>query len=66
MERLMREIKRRTRVVGIFPNEDSCDRLVGAHFLERHETWQCERARYLAMEHIEQAEPKQKRKNRAA
>jgi putative transposase len=66
MERLMREIKRRTRVVGIFPNEASCDRLVGAHFLERHETWQCERTRYLVMEHIEQVEPKQKRKTRAA
>lgn len=54
MERLMREIKRRTHVVGIFPNESSCDRLVGAHFLERDETWQCERMRYLAMDHLEQ------------
>lgn len=55
MERLMREIKRRTRVVGIFPNESSCDRLVGAHLLERHERWHCEPARYLAMEHLEHA-----------
>jgi putative transposase len=55
MERLMKEIKRRTRVVGIFPNESSCDRLVGAHFLERHETWQCESSRYLVMDHLEQA-----------
>jgi putative transposase len=53
MERLMKEIKRRTRAVGIFPNESSCDRLVGAHFLERHEAWQCEPMRYLVMEHIE-------------
>ena len=52
MERLMREIKRRTRVVGIFPNEASCDRLVGAQLLERHESWQCERARYLSMEQL--------------
>jgi transposase-like protein len=54
MERLMREIKRRTHVVGIFPNASSCDRLVGAHFLERHESWQCERQRYLVMDHLEQ------------
>jgi len=53
MERLMREIKRRTNIVGIFPNEAACDRLVGAQLLERHETWQCERMRYLVMEHLE-------------
>ncbi len=50
MERLMREIKRRTRVVGIFPNEDSCARLVGAILVEYHDAWQCERARYVGME----------------
>lgn len=61
MERLMKEIKRRTRVVGIFPNESSCDRLVGAHFLERDETWQCERMRYLVMDHLEQTPPQSKR-----
>jgi transposase-like protein len=53
IERVMREIKRRTRVVSIFPNEDACDRLIGANLLERHETWQCERMRYLVMEHLE-------------
>lgn len=57
MERVMKEIKRRTHVVGIFPNEASCDRLVGAQLLERHDTWQCERARYLAMEHLERTDP---------
>lgn len=55
MERLMREIKRRTHVVGIFPNEASCDRLVGAQLIERHETWQCERMRYLVMDHLDSA-----------
>lgn len=53
MERVMREIKRRTRVVGIFPNEASADRLIGAHLIERHETWQCERMRYLSMERLD-------------
>jgi len=70
IERVMREIKRRTHAVGIFPNEASCDRLVGAQLLERHENWQCERMRYLAMEHLEEAreriEPKPKRRRRAA
>ena len=53
----MREVKRRTRVVGIFPNEASCDRLIGAQLVERHEAWQCERARYLSMEQLELDEP---------
>lgn len=66
MERLMREIKRRTHVVGIFPNESSCDRLVGAHFLERDETWRCERMRYLVMERLEQAPQQKARKTKAA
>lgn len=50
MERVMREIKRRTNVVGIFPNTASCDRLIGAHLLERHETWQCEEKRYIVID----------------
>ena len=65
MERLMEEIKRRTRVVGIFPNESSCDRLVGAHFLERQDTWRRECMRYLVMEHLEPA-PKQSRRQKKA
>jgi transposase-like protein len=54
IERVMREIKRRTRVVSIFPNEDACDRLVGANLLERQETWQCERTRYLVMDYLDE------------
>lgn len=50
LERVMREIKRRTRVVGIFPNDDSCDRLVGAHLMEIHEAWLCEKARYITID----------------
>jgi len=66
MERLMREIKRRTHVVGIFPNELSCDRLVGAHFLERDETWRCERMRYLVMDHLEAVPRKKAHQSKAA
>jgi transposase-like protein len=66
MERLMEEIKRRTRVVGIFPNESSCDRLVGAHFLERDEKWQCEPARYLVMDHLQQEATQTKRTKKVA
>ena len=54
IERVMREIKRRTKVVGIFPNPESADRLIGAHLLERHEKWSCEQARYLCMEYLEE------------
>lgn len=50
LERVMREIKRRTRVIGIFPNDASCDRLVGAHLIEIHETWQCEKARFVQID----------------
>jgi len=50
IERLMREVKRRTRVVGIFPNDASCDRLIGAMLIEQHETWQCELRRYIRIE----------------
>ena len=46
----MREIKRRTDAVEIFPDAAAADRLVGAHLLERDETWQCSRGRYLNMD----------------
>ena len=49
LERLSREIKRRTRVVGIFPNEAACLRLISAVLMEIDETWQTDRI-YLTIE----------------
>jgi len=49
LERLNEELKRRTHVIRIFPNEASCLRLVRALAVEQHEEW-LEGARYLAMD----------------
>lgn len=54
LARVMREIKRRTDVVGIFPNDASADRLIGAQLMECHEHWACERSRYLNLEQYEE------------
>jgi putative transposase len=51
LERLNQEIKRRTLVVRIFPNPQSCLRLVRALAVEIHENW-LEATRYLNMDHL--------------
>lgn len=60
LERLNQEIKRRTLVVRIFPNRESCLRLVLALAVETHEEW-LERPRYLNMEHLREHKKQQMR-----
>jgi putative transposase len=63
LERFNQELKRRTHVVRIFPNAESCLRLVRALAVETHENW-LEGTRYLNMQHL--AEHKKEALRRAA
>ena len=64
LERQNQELKRRTRVVRIFPGEASCLRLVTALAMEASEEWQ--ERRYLDMDAAEVEGPKEEEDNEAA
>lgn len=52
VERLNGEVKRRTEVVGIFPNEGTIRMLVGAILLEQNYEWAVQRARHMTLESV--------------
>ncbi|MBB1499167.1 IS256 family transposase [Paracoccus sp. MC1862] len=56
LERLNKEVKRRADVVGIFPNEDSIVRLIGAVLLEANDEWQLQH-RYMQVEAMADLSP---------
>lgn len=53
LECLMKRLKKRTRVVGVFPNIASCDRLIGAQLMEVHEEWLAEGVAKFNMEALQ-------------
>ena len=52
LENLMKRLKARAKVVGVFPNRSSCSRLIGALLLEVHEKWLLQEKPYFNMEAV--------------
>jgi transposase-like protein len=53
LENRMRRLKKRSRVVGVFPSRSSCDRLLGAQLIEVHEAWSVQERPYFNMENVD-------------
>lgn len=56
LENLMKRLKKRSRVVGVFPSRSSCDRLLGAQLIEVHEHWSLDEMAYFNMENVDLTE----------
>ena len=56
MENLMKRLKKRSRVVGVFPSRGSCDRLLGAQLLEVNEEWSVQETAYFNMKNVNLSE----------
>ena len=57
LERLNLEVRRRTRVVGIFPHPAACLRLIGMLLVEKHEDWLTDEKAYLTFDDAPAEEP---------
>jgi len=58
VERLIEEIRRRERVIRIFPNSASAERLIGALLQEQHEEWLTGRKYFDMSEYVEWQQPR--------
>lgn len=56
LENLMKRLKKRSRVVGVFPSRSSCDRLLGAQLIEVDEQWSVQEQPYFNMQNVNLAE----------
>ena len=57
LENVMKQLKRRTAVVGVFPGRASCERLIGAQLVELHESWAAQDKAWFNMDCTTAANP---------